>query len=157
MSARAVSRHLSFHARRKPRPDGPAWPGECFRHLDCVVPSEPFGEQTDAGGRSRRASTPLTNHACGFSGASCGRSPVQHSEHVVRCGESNRAARRGPAGLTAVALLRLAPSLGFAADTWLCVLGYVREALEPAADAAEEASRLLRFLRMERGVVPARD
>lgn len=53
-------------------------------------------------------------------------------------------------------IMRLAPSLGFAADTWLWVLGYVREALEPGAETAKEASRLLRFLRMERGVVPAR-
>ena len=43
-------------------------------------------------------------------------------------------------------IMRLAPSLGFAADTWLWVLGYVREALAPGADAAEEARRLLRFL-----------
>jgi hypothetical protein len=53
-------------------------------------------------------------------------------------------------------IMRLAPSLGFAADTWLWVLGYVREALQPGADAADEARRLLRFLRLERGVVPAR-
>lgn len=53
-------------------------------------------------------------------------------------------------------IMRLAPSLGFAADTWLWVLGYVREALQPGVDPAGEARRLLRFLRMERGVVSAR-
>jgi hypothetical protein len=53
-------------------------------------------------------------------------------------------------------IMRLAPSLGFAADTWLWVLGFVHEALEPGVDAAEEGRRLLRFLRIDRGVVPTR-
>ena len=53
-------------------------------------------------------------------------------------------------------IMRLAPHIGFAADTWSWVLGYVREALRPGVDGGEEAHRFLRFLRMERRTVPAR-
>lgn len=53
-------------------------------------------------------------------------------------------------------ILRLPPALGFAADPWLWVLGYVREALQPDVNGEAEAGRFLRFVRMEGGAVPAR-
>jgi hypothetical protein len=41
---RAGRRATTFHARWRPRPAGLAWPCECFRHLDSVVPGGRIGD-----------------------------------------------------------------------------------------------------------------
>jgi len=53
-------------------------------------------------------------------------------------------------------VLRTAAGTGLGYDTRVWLLGFLRETRDPATDTAAEARRLLRFLRIEGGVVPMR-